>query len=239
MSIELILIPGLNNTAAVWDAVLPAVATEAAKSAKPVQCHAATSPALDSVEALARYWLEALPPRFHLVGFSFGGYVALAMLEAAPERFAGLTLMCTGAGADTPAQVAARESAIARARSGEYEVMVASQAAAAFHPDSLADADLMRRRLEMVKDYGAQRFAAHALAAIRRPDRSALLRAYGGLLQFIAGSHDKLFPPEAMRALSIAAGRDGSVEVIEGAGHLLPMERPAQLAASLVRFVAR
>ena len=96
----------------------------------------------------------------------------------------------------------------------------------------------MQRRMAMVRDYGAQRFAAHARAAARRPDRTALLRAYGGPLHFIAGSHDKLFPPDALRATSVAAGRDGTVEVIEGAGHLLPMERPAALAELLVRFAA-
>lgn len=234
MSIELVLIPGLNNTAAVWDAVLPAIGAEAARAGKSVTCRTDTSPAMDTVEELARHWLDKLPQRFHLVGFSFGGYVALAMLEFAPERIAGLTMMCTGAGADSPQQVATREAAIARALAGEYESMIGAQAAGAFHPDSLADAALMQRRMDMVKDYGAQRFAAHARAATRRPDRSTLLRAYTGPLQFIAGSHDKLFAPETMRAMAAAAGRGTDIDVIDGAGHLLPMERPAELARSLV-----
>jgi len=234
MSIELVLIPGLNNTAAVWDAVPPDIDAESARVGKVVNCHTATNPEMDTVEELARHWLNDLPQRFHLVGFSFGGYVALAMLEFAPERIAGLTMMCTGAGADSPQQVATREAAVARALAGEYESMIGAQAAGAFHPDSLSDAALMQRRMIMVQDYGAQRFAAHARAAARRPDRSALLRAYAGPLQFIAGSHDKLFAPETMRAMSVAAGRGTDVEVIDGAGHLLPMERPAELARALV-----
>ena len=85
MSIDLALIAGLNNTAAVWDAVLPVIGAESARVGKVVNCHAATNPAMDTVEELARHWLNNLPQRFHLVGFSFGGYVALAMLELVLE----------------------------------------------------------------------------------------------------------------------------------------------------------
>jgi len=235
MSVDIAFVPGLNNTAAVWDAVLPALDAEAGAG---VRCHALTSPALDNMEELARNWLERLPERFRLVGFSLGGYIALAMLEIAPQRIDGLALVCTGAGADTPQQLGARETAIAKALSGEYESMIATQAAAAFHPDSLGDAALMERRMTMVKDYGVQRFAAHARAAMMRPDRTRLLSGFRGPVVFIAGSHDKLFPPDSMRALSAETGRGMDIEVIEGAGHLLPMEQPRALAKSLARWAA-
>ena len=78
---HLVLVPGLNNTHAVWDGVVAALGASA-------QCSALDCPALDTVEAVADALLAQLPERFWLAGFSFGGYVALAMLERAPQRVA-------------------------------------------------------------------------------------------------------------------------------------------------------
>jgi pimeloyl-ACP methyl ester carboxylesterase len=78
---DLVLVPGLNNTHAVFDGVVAALPPA-------IHAHALDNPALDTVEAIAAAHLAALPARFWLAGFSFGGYVALAMLALAPERIA-------------------------------------------------------------------------------------------------------------------------------------------------------
>ena len=67
----LALVPGLNNTAQVWDGAMASLAGAA-------DCRALDCPALDTVEAVADALLAQLPQRFFLAGFSFGGYVALA-----------------------------------------------------------------------------------------------------------------------------------------------------------------
>ena len=72
--LPLVLVPGLNNTPAIWDDVLPRLAPG-------ITVHAPLVPARDTVEAIAEELLAQLPERFALCGFSFGGYVALAMLE--------------------------------------------------------------------------------------------------------------------------------------------------------------
>ena len=60
---HLALVPGLNNTSAVFDGVvahLPAGITP----------HALDNPPLETVEAIAQAWLAQLPERFWLAGFS-------------------------------------------------------------------------------------------------------------------------------------------------------------------------
>lgn len=225
MSRDLILVPGLNNTAAVFDRLLPELRGDA-------NCRALTNPALDTVEAIAEAQLPTLPPKFHVVGFSFGGYVALAMLAKAPERITGLTLLCTGCFADSPEQAANRQAAIEKASTGDYEAMIAGQAANAFHPDSLSNTALMDARRAMVHDYGVARFVAHQKAAGARPDRTDLLRAYRGPLLFAAASHDKVFPPAAFEKMKAALPNAKSA-MIDDAGHLAPMEKPAAVAAVL------
>jgi pimeloyl-ACP methyl ester carboxylesterase len=223
MTDPLVLIPGLNNTAAVFDRLRARLPAD-------VPAIAVDNPALETVEAIAQALLPALPPRFRLVGFSFGGYVALALLQAVPERVSGVAMVCTAPNADTPAAAARRAASLQVVAEGRYVEATMAQAANAFHPDSVGDATLMAEREAMVRAYGPERFAAHVRAAIARPDRTALLDGRHPTL-VVGGSHDALFTPQV---LAYAEHIPGARRVtIEGAGHLVPMERPAELAQCL------
>lgn len=226
---NLVLIPGLNNTRAVFDRTVAALPSDVTGIA--VDCAA-----LPTVEAIAAALLPTLPNRFWLAGFSFGGYIALAMLQLAPERVEGLALICTAPYADTPAQAQKRRDALEAVRAGNYFAMVDGQAANAFHPDSLDDAALMAERRAMVREYGPQRYLAHVEAALARPDRSALLDGSKPIL-VVAAEDDKVFPVTTMAR--VAQGACGAnLKVIERAGHLVPMERPKELVAALLPWMA-
>lgn len=230
MKRALVLIPGLNNTRAVFGRVLPELT--AAQSA--VQVYVRDNPALPSVDAIANGLLAGLPERFWLAGFSFGGYVAMAVLAAAPERVEGIALICSAPGADDAGALARRQLALEAVAQGRYPEMIRAQAANAFHPDSLNNAALLAERWAMVEEYGARRYAAHLRACIARPDRSALLDGNKSTL-VVGASHDQVFPPQA---LAYATAIPGCHRVtIEGAGHLLPMEQPAALARCLAHWM--
>ncbi len=224
----LALVPGLNNTAAVFDGVLRALPPQ-------ILPHAFDNPALESVEAIAAEWLDRLPPRFWLAGFSFGGYVALAMLEAAPERVEGFALLCSAPGADSHEAAQRRLTSLEAVAQGRYFELMEQAAANAFHPDSLADSALMNARRRMVQSYGPERYAAHVRATSARPDRRHLLDGSRPTL-VVAASHDKLFPPATLS--SLAAGIPGARFVsVEGAGHLVPMEKPRAVADALASWM--
>jgi pimeloyl-ACP methyl ester carboxylesterase len=198
MTASLVLIPGLNNTRAVFDQVVSELPSD-------VMGMALDNPALPSVDQIAQALLPALPERFWLAGFSFGGYVAMALLAAVPERV-----------------------------QGRYFEMIDAQAANAFHPDSLKNEALMAARKAMVRDYGAARFSAHIRATMSRPDRSALLDGRRPTL-IVSSSHDQAFTPEVM---AYAKAIPGAQQVlIQGAGHLVPMEKPTELARTLANWV--
>lgn len=221
---SLVLIPGLNNTSAVFDGVVRAIGADA-------EITAPTLSPLDTVEALADEVLAQAPPRFHLVGFSFGAYVAMAMLERAPDRIEALCLIGARPGADAPDKRPMREGAIAKARE-DYLGMVSAGAAAAFHPDTLKREDIMQARAAMVRDYGAERFIAHTTAAMNRPDRRDLLKTLQKPLLLIAGETDPLAPLAALQETAAAAPKS-EILVIANAGHLAPLEQPDIVAGHI------
>ncbi|QTD47296.1 alpha/beta fold hydrolase [Ottowia testudinis] len=225
---HVVLLPGLNNTRTVFAGVLAAWPAG-------IQAHALDNPALDSVEAIAEAHLAQLPDRFWLAGFSFGGYVALAMLAQAPERVQGIALLCSTPYADAPEAAAKRLVALDAVAQGRYLELVDAQADNAFHPDSLGNAALMQARRAMVRDYGSARYAAHVRATAARPDLTHLLDGRRPTL-VVAASHDKVFPPEqvARWANAIAGARAAT---IDGAGHLAPMEKPDAVARVLAEWI--
>lgn len=224
----LVLVPGLNNTGAVFDGVVPALPAQ-------VRALALDNPPLETVEAIAQALLPRLPERFWLAGFSFGGYVALALLEAAPERVQGIAMICTGPHADPAEAGPKRLAALEAVVQGRYFELIAQQAANAFHPDSLGNAALMQARSAMVRAYGPERYAAHVRATMARPDRSRLLDGNKPTL-VVSASHDTVMPPDAVSRYA-AMIPNVQRHLVQGAGHLLPMERPAELAALLAGWI--
>ena len=228
MTQKLVLIPGLNNTQAVWDGVVAALPPG-------VLALAQDNPELESVEAIAQALLAGLPERFWLAGFSFGGYVALAMLESEPERIAGIAMVCTGPYADPPAARDKRLAALDAVAHGRYFEMIERQAANAFHPDSLSDMALMQARSAMVRAYGPELYAAHVRATMARPDRSHLLGG-GKPTLVVTASHDTVITPASVASYA-AAIPGAQYHVVQGAGHLVPMEKPAGLAALFAQWM--
>ncbi len=227
---HLVLLPGLNNTRAVFDDLVPLL-TEVA------DILVLEFPAVENLDAIARDMLQRCPPQFNLCAFSFGGYVAAAMLEQAPQRIERLALIGAGPGADKPERRGTREGAIARALAGEYEAMVKAGSASSFHPDNLSNAGLMARRDAMVADYGAARYVAHSRAAMERPARYHVLAGLTKTLLVMAGERDNLMPLAEMERTAAAAPK-ARIVVVPGAGHVVPMEQPAVAAAELRQWIA-
>ena len=227
---DVVFVPGLNNTEAVFSPVLAALGDA-------VRPTTGTSPALETVEAVADHWLARAPERFDLLGFSFGGYVSATILEKAPQRVRSLVMLFTAPHADDEPTREQRRRGIALAEQGGYLKLIEATMPTSFHPDSLGDAALLDQRRAMLPVYGADRYVAHQRACIARPDRTAVLAGSGKPILFVAASHDTTFPPALMREAAARVPGARYVE-IDRAGHLAPLERPAEIAAVLRGFWA-
>lgn len=161
------------------------------------------------------------------VGFSMGGIVALEMARQAPERVAGLILIDTNAGADLPERAAMRPLQQARIRAGELATIVADE----LKPNYLAAANQSNGPLkdllfDMAMGLGDDVFVAQSEALRTRPDLGQVLDDFAGPVLLMCGAEDTLCPPEWHHAMA-ARCNDATLNIIDGAGHMVPLEQPA------------
>lgn len=193
-----------------------------------------------SVEAHADF-LEAVLGQIDgpagLAGFSFGGYVALALMKRRPDKIRALALVDTRASADDDAGKAKRDETIAAVKANGAAPLVESMPAKLLSPESLGRADLVERVRRIISRQKPETVEADLAAMRDRPDSNAFLREISVPTLVVVGERDALTPPVDSEAMA-AAIPNARLVVVPGAGHLTPMERPKAVAEALGEFFA-
>jgi pimeloyl-ACP methyl ester carboxylesterase len=192
-----------------------------------------------SVEALGATVLDvagALARRVHLLGHSFGGFVARAAVIAAPEQFASLVLMDSGpSGIDGGRRAridALRPVLVGHGMSAVYDAMTAQATA---EPDYVAPPPsveaFMRKRFLASDPAG---LLAMGNAVIDEPDRVDALAATAVGTLVLTGIDDDAFPPSDQADMAKRLG--ASYVEIRDAAHSPATENPAATAEALITF---
>jgi pyruvate dehydrogenase E2 component (dihydrolipoamide acetyltransferase) len=181
--------------------------------------------------------LDALgADRAHLVGHSMGGAVALAVAASAPGRIASLTLIApSGFGPQINAGYL-RGFADAQTRRELKPVVGQLFADESLVTRQVVDDLLAYKRLDGVDE------ALHTLLGLlldgdaQAADSTAALAVVGGALpvSVVWGASDRVIPPDQAERVTGAARY-----VVDGAGHMPHMERPAQVQAAIEETIAR
>ncbi len=186
----------------------------------------------DSFEGMARRALARMPERFALAALSMGGYVAFALLRLAPDRVTRLALLDTSARPDSELQARRRRGLMALARGGHFRGVTPRLLPQLLHPDSLADTGLTGEVMAMAERVGREAFIRQQAAILNRPDSRPDLGLIRVPTLVAVGEADQLTPRD--RAEEIASGIPGAVlRILEGCGHLPPMEQPVLTSALL------
>lgn len=191
----------------------------------------------DTIGAMADRALAAAPIRFALLGHSMGGRVALEIIRRAPDRVTALALVSTGIhppGADEPAKRFALRDV---GRTEGMAALVDAWLPPMVAPGRRADAAWLAPLRSMCIEAGLARFEAQIAALLARPAVDHLRQIACPVL-VATGSEDCWSPPG--QHAGIAAAIPGArLEIVPGAGHMLPAEAPDALNRAIADWLAR
>ena len=218
-----LLLHGTPLTPSVWDGVVPLLAGRGQVIAPPVV--PGDGPAAGVHRKLAEQLAADVmdtPTRWHVVGHSFGGQVALELALQRTELIASLTLLCTR---DTPYPPFA--TAAAGILGGTVDIDGALHRW--FSPDELADDGPVVRYARATLATADRRVWSQALSAISVFDVSAAVGAIQCPVTVVGAGHDEVSDPSAMAGMA-ARLPHSSLTVLEDAWHMSVFTDPVRLA---------
>jgi pimeloyl-ACP methyl ester carboxylesterase len=226
---DLILLPGTMCDARLWADMTPVLAPHA-------RLHHGDLTQDDTIAAIATRVLAAAPEKFHLCGFSMGGYVAREIVLAAPKRAQTLVLVNTSSAGITVDAMARRQDMAKLLEGRPFPGLTRANLRKSVHPARADDASLLDRIQEMAVGLGGEVFARQ-LRLPRGDGRESLARIECPTL-VVAARDDTLRTLDESRTL--ADGIPGArLEVIEDCGHMTPFERPDVLAQLLIDWISK
>lgn len=226
---QLVLIPGLAGDAVMWRAQL-----EGLRDFDPVvtDVHARHTTIPDMAAAL----LAEHPGPLVLCGASMGGMIAMEAARQVPGRIAGLALLGTTARPESEEMRKLRETAIGFFEQGRVAEVIEPNVRFAFHPESAMNRQLVDDYVEFVMRAGARQLIRQNRAVIGRPDARGHLPQLRVPVIVMHGDSDGLVPFEhASEIASLVA--NAQLFAVPRCGHMLTMEQPAFVNATLARWL--
>lgn len=228
---SLVLIPSQLCTAAVWEHQTKELSDEVAVSV-------ADQRGSDTMAALARDILRAAPRRFALAAHGMGGFIAFEMWRQAADRIERLALFGTLATPDTPQQIARREGYAKLVRRGQFSQVIEERLPILFGARGQTDERFLALARAMALETGAEAFLRQQDAIVGRPDSRPTLATITRPTFVVVGDQDRI--TAVSDAEAIAAGVPGAqLVIVEGCGHLVPLEQPTRTTELLRQWLGR
>ena len=226
---DIILLPGTMCNERLWADVAPRLSPVA-------RIHYGDLSKDGTLADMAARVLAAAPEKFHLVGFSMGGYVAREIVLTVPSRILSLILANTSAVGVTAEEMVKRTSMAKLLENRPFRGLTRANLERSVHPMRATDTALLDRIQAMALDLGGEVFARQ-LSLPRDDGRESLARIECPTL-VVAAQDDRLRTLDESRTL--ADGIPGArLEIIEECGHMTPFERPDVLAQLLIDWISK
>ena len=179
----------------------------------------------------------AVPGPVVACGLSMGGYVLLRAWEREPQRFRALVLADTRSGGDPDAGRLKRFDAVRALRRQGAAAYAESFVSTGLGRTTLGERpEVVQKVKEMVRPSSVIGLVGAQLTMAARTDTTASLARMDLPVLVVVGEEDGLTPPEVAREM---AGRipGARLDILPGAGHLTPLEAPAEFNRSLGDFL--
>jgi pimeloyl-ACP methyl ester carboxylesterase len=239
-----VLLHGVGLDRTMWDRCLPGLHRTYRVTAVDLRGHgqsALATPGLRLADLAADVLevIEGLGSRpVHLVGFSLGALVAEFLAATRADRIASLTLVSSVAVRTTEES----DAVARRLAAAELDFPATVDAAVERWFDEewrVRDPELVARvRRTMLGNDVKSYLACYRVFATGDRDVAALLDRIDAPTLAITGSDDPGSTPEMSYRLADAIP-DARAEIVAGARHLLPLERPDELVSALIKHMER
>jgi pimeloyl-ACP methyl ester carboxylesterase len=185
-----------------------------------------------SIAAMAEDILDRAPAQFSLAGHSMGGRVALEVVRRAPERVTRLALLDTGHHPAKAGEAASRAALLRLAREEGMAALARRWLPPMVAAGRAADGALMARLTAMVERASPDLFERQVQALLGRPNAYRGLGAIPCPTALIVGRLDTWSPPAQHEDMT-ARIPGAYLTVIDGSGHMSPVEQPVAVNAAL------
>lgn len=223
------LVPGLGNNARLWAGQVTALSAE-------FEVIVAGYSGAKTIGEMAEAVLAQIPATtFALAGFSLGSYIALRLVSQHAERVSCFALISSSPFADAEPAIQQRRKLIEKAGQ-DYPKLLRDMSQFIVFADGPRAENARQELISMGLEMGAEEFCRQQRAAMQRPDMRDTLGSIHCPTRVLCGQEDKVTPVSGNRCLaeSIPGAR---LEIIKAAGHLLPLERPAEVSHFLLEFL--
>ena len=175
-----------------------------------------------------------IPAGSVVVGLSMGGYLALALLAAHPDRVGSRVLADTRASAEAPEGMATRRETAEMLRRDGSAAFLDGFVPRALGPDP--DPQVVARLRTIAERQPAKAMADATMAIATRSDHTALLPGIGVPTLVVVGEHDAVTTPAEHTGMA-AAIPGATLAIIGGAGHMTALEQPGEFADLLLAHI--
>jgi pimeloyl-ACP methyl ester carboxylesterase len=186
---------------------------------------------------MAGYVLDRMPERSAILGHSMGARVALEIVRRAPQRVSRLILASTGVHPVRPGERDGRHALRDVGRRSGIAALVDRWLPPMLSEAARHDATLVTVLRDMCIEAGLPTYEAQIEALLARPDVDQVLSRIQCPTLVIVGSEDQWASP-AQHAEIADAIPGARLHVVEGAGHMLPAERPDEFNRVLAEWLA-
>ena len=224
---QIVLIPGLLCDQTVWEPLLPKLGDRAVVADLSTQ---------DDITAMAQDCLALCSGQIAVAGHSMGARVAIEIARLAPERLTRLALLDTGTHSLREGEIEKRRALVTLAHDQGMAALAERWLPGMVYEPNRQNADLMKRLTDMVMRMDPDLHERQITALINRPNAAENFATISCPVLLVVGEQDEWSPVsqhQAMQRLLPGA----RLEVVQGAGHFAPVERPDIVTPILSEFL--
>lgn len=174
----------------------------------------------------------------HLVAFSMGGYLAFEYALANPGRVASLVTVASSAFGLTDKEKADRIRSLPMLEKHDYRGMPTARLNQFVHPSRQSEPAVVDVIRAMDRELGKEVLMAQLKETSTRISLAPRLGELDMPVMLIGADSDPFVPVEAIERMAGLIS-DSKAVIAGNAGHMIPLEQPAWLAARIADFHAR